>query len=254
LIRKKQRKEELSEVQAQAKGYARDFKCSLDDSRQENIEKLKRFHASRQSELQLQKEEFNRSYNQSKTNIFVGNKDSWLRTKNSTSGMRGAVRDMKNGKRDGRISMYEDSIAIHESHIISKYKSINRLKSLEQKAIVELRTCENTHMEAVKSLQKVIKKNTLGDNNPFTKQPIGILSLSPSESAFENCHQMVTKGLSNARVRKSNDNSMVDSANVFGGSRTHKLLRNEGLSRSSHSQTEKRGEAKGQTPINWKDK
>jgi hypothetical protein len=83
--------------------------------------------------------------------------------------MRGAVRDMKNGKQDGRISMYEDSIAIHESHIISKYKSINRLKSLEQKAIVDLRTCENTHMEAVKSLQKVIKKNALGDNNPFTK-------------------------------------------------------------------------------------
>jgi hypothetical protein len=149
--------------------------------------------------------------------------------------MRGAVRDMKNGKRDGRISTYEDSIAIHESHIIFKYKSINRLKSLEQKAIVELRTCENTHMEAVKSLQKVIKKITLGDNHPFTKQPIGILSLSPSESAFGNCDQMMAKGLPNARVRKSNDNSMIDSANVFGGSRTHKLLRNEGLSRSSHS-------------------
>jgi hypothetical protein len=203
----------------------------------------------------LQKEEFDRSYSQSKTNIFVGNKDSWLRIKNFTGGMRGAVRDMKNGKRDGRISMYEDSIAIHESHIISKYKSINRLKSLEQKAIVELRTCENTHMQAVKSLQKVIRKNALGDGNPFTTKPIGKVSLSPSESAFENCQQIMAKGLPNAKVRKSNENTVVvDSANVFGKSGTNKLLRNECLLRLSHSQTDKRGGAKGHTPTNGKDR
>jgi hypothetical protein len=64
----------------------------------------------------------------------------------------------------------------------------------------------------------------------------------------------MAKGLPKAMVRKSNDNTMVDSANVFGGSRTHKLLRNEGLSRSSHSHIDNRGGAKGMTNTNGKDR